>query len=191
MLRHAIDDNRDRRTIDQNINALSMIVRQRVDDGWHPHLCTLMFARIPFGPTAVIGRMGDAADRLYRTFVTNVVRRPTSPASLGSLPILIGAPDKPVAKRSKPTAIAPVLNDGLHMHALLLVPPHSRLTTTADAHFRDHQRLYSRWPLDRVDVRSIDHTPERALAYVLKSIRRRRLSFDHVLILPRALAELR
>jgi hypothetical protein len=41
--------------------------------------------------------------------------------------------------------------------------------------------------LDRVDVRPI----ERAVEYVLKSLRCRRFSTDDVFVLPRALAEIR
>jgi hypothetical protein len=152
---------------------------------------TMMFARIPRAPAAVIGEMGDAADRLYRTFLTSVIRRPTSSRAVGSLPILIAAPDLPVPKRSKTAGDVIELNHGLHLHGVLIVPVRSRLETSADVHFRDHRQRYARRPVAEVDVRPIVETPERALDYVLKSVRRGRFSFDDVLILPRAISEVR
>jgi hypothetical protein len=202
MMNHAYmeRDDFDRDTIDQNTAGLNLLMRARIDDGYRPYLVTLTFAHIPHNPiVSVVGRMGDAVGRLYRTFLPRVVRRPKSSRLIGSLPILIAAPDLPVGKSSKPVGPAIALNGGLHMHAVLLVPPHSRLKTTADVHFQDRQDLYARHPLNRVDVRPIVETPEIVLDCVLKSIRRRRslfngplrLSFDDVLILPRALAEVR
>jgi hypothetical protein len=193
MTHHERYDHFDRRTLDQNVDALTTLIGSRIDEGWSPYLMTLMFARIarvPGDPTAVIGRMGDAADRLYRTFLTNVVRRPTSPRAVGSMPILIVAPDKPVPKRFKASGAEVALNDGAHIHGVLIVPPRTRLRTTADVHFREHRALYVRAPLISVDVRPIVATPDIVLGYVLKSVRRRRFSFDDVLILPRAIAEL-
>ena len=180
----------DRRMIDQNIVCLAKMVRSHVDAGWSPYLLTMMFARIPRARAAVIGEMGDAVDRLYRTVLTSAVRRPKSSRAVGSLPILIAAPDLPVPKRSKPAGNLIELNHGLHLHGVLIVPPRSRLETSADVHFADHQQRYARWPLAEVDVVPIVKTPEIALDYVLKSVRRGRFSFDDVLILPRARSEL-
>ena len=73
------------------------------------------------------------------------------------------------------------------------MPPRSRLPTPVDEHFRQQQALYvrDRSKLDRIDVRPIKHTIELATDYVLKSVRRRRFTTDDVLLLPRALAEVR
>jgi hypothetical protein len=181
----------DRRMLDQNIEALSMMARQRVADGWNASLLTMTFAQIPGSPAAVVGRMGDAAGRLYSTLVTNVVRRPASASAVGKLPVMIGAPDLPVPKLTKTIGPVIALNGGAHFHALLITPERSRLRTTVEKHFQAQRRLYARPPVDSLDVRSITRTPERALEYVLKSVRRGRFTFDDVLILPRALSELR
>lgn len=50
---------------------------------------------------------------------------------------------------------------------------------------RDRRRL------DSIDVRPIEGAVERAVGYALKSLRRRRFSYDDVLVLPRAVSELR
>lgn len=179
------------RMLDQNIEALALMATQRVADGWQASLLTMTFAQIPGGPQAVVGRMGDAAGRLYSIFVTNVFRRPASASAVGKLPVLIGAPDLPVPKRTKVIGPAIALNGGAHFHALLITPEHSRLRTTVAEHFQAQRRTYLRPPLTMLDVRPITRTPERALEYIVKSVRRGRFSFDDVLILPRTLSELR
>jgi len=182
----------DRRAIQNTLTGYALLAAHRVADGWQPHLATLMFSHLPGKPKAVLAQMFDEAEHIYRTFVTRCVRRPLSPRSICDLPIMITAPDFPIGKTNKPLAQV-VLNNGLHLHAILLVPPRSRLPISAQEHFRQHQSLYvrDRSRLDRVDVRPIDNTVERAVEYVLKSLRRRRFSMDDLLLLPRALAELR
>lgn len=152
-----------------------------------------MFGRLPGNPKAIIGQMRDETQRVFSTFISRVARRPLSPRSVGSLPIMIAAPDMPVPKRVKLSADEIALNGGLHMHAILLMPPRSRLRIPADEYFRLNQGLYvgDRSRLDRIDVRPIDHTPERAVDYVLKTLRRGRVAYDDILILPRAVAEIR
>ena len=78
------------------------------------------------------------------------------------------------------------------MHAVLLVPPASRLRMTAEEHFLGNQDLYlgDRSRIVRLDVRPVTHSPERVFDYVLKSVRRGRFTYDDILILPRAVSEL-
>ncbi len=105
----------------------------------------------------MLAQMLDEAERVYRTFLTRVVRRPLSPSSAGELPIVVVAPDLPVGRRGK--AVAGVaINDGMHLHGVLLVPSRSRLPLPADEHFRREQAQYARdrSRLDVVDVRPID-----------------------------------
>jgi hypothetical protein len=189
---HNLPDHLDRRTVDQNIAGLAALVQSRVRAGWSPYLLTLSFAPLPPNPMAgATAQMGDAVDRLYRTFLTSVVRSPTSPSAVDSLPILIAAPDLPVPKRSRPAGDPIALNGGLHFHGVLVVPPSSRLRTAVDRHFVDQAARYLRWPVTEIDVRQVGRTPERVVDYVLKSVRRRRFSLDDVLILPRARSEVR
>jgi hypothetical protein len=72
--------------------------------------------------------MNAEIERFYATLLTRVARNPRRAASRNKLPLLIGLPDRPVGKLN-PTyylsAIRP--NDGVHFHALLAIPPESRL----------------------------------------------------------------
>ncbi len=104
---------------------------------------------------------------------------------------MVVAPDLPVGKRDKPIAQV-AINEGLHLHGVLLVPSRPRLPLPADEHFRREQALYARdrRRLDVVDVRPIEHSVANVVGYALKSVRRRRFGSDNVLVLPRALSEL-
>jgi hypothetical protein len=188
----AVDYVDDRRAIRDALSGYDQLGARRVAEGWRPYLVTMLFGDIPGKPDAVLRQMLDEAERIYSTLMTRVVRRPLSSRSVDELPIVIAAPDLPVGKRDKPL-VQVALNDGLHLHAILLMPPHSRLPVPADEHFRRQQALYvrDRRRLHGVDVCPIEDTVERAVAYVLKSVRRRTFSYDDVLVLPRAISELR
>jgi hypothetical protein len=178
--------------MNDTLNGYAQLAAQRVANGWNAYLVTLMFSNISDEHRPALRRMFDETERVYSTFVTRVVRRPLSPGSVDNLPVMIAAPDLPVGKGDKPLKQV-ALNGGLHLHAVLLVPPRSRLQVPADEHFRLHQALYvgDQRRLDRIDVRPIEETVERAVGYVLKSLRRRRFSLDDLLVLPRAQSELR
>ena len=86
-----------------------------------------------------------------------------------------------------------VCNGGLHVHALLLIPPASRLKQSLTDHFREKRDLYagSGRSIQRIDVRPVvsDHGP--SVDYVLKTVLNGRLSYDEaVLLLPRSRGEL-
>ncbi|MDO8878106.1 MAG: hypothetical protein Q8M24_00040 [Pseudolabrys sp.] len=188
----AIANLHDARPIDDTIKGYARFASQRVAQGWAPLIVTMMFNRLHGMPEPILPQMFDEASRVYQTFVTRVVRRPLSPRSVDDLPVMIAAPDFSVGKTDKPIARIS-LNDGLHLHAILRVPPRSRLPIPVDEHFRTHQALYvnDRSKLSTLDVRPINDGIELAAEYVLKSVRRRRFSPDEVLVLPRALAEMR
>lgn len=78
------------------------------------------------------------------------------------------------------------------MHGVLLVPWRSRLQVAPNEHFRRHLDLYlgGKSGLDRLDVRPIDRSPDRVVAYILKAVRARRVAWDSVLFLPKSLSEL-
>jgi hypothetical protein len=149
------------------------------------------------GEASFPAQMLAAAERLYRTFVTRVVRDPASLRSVDKLPVMIGAVDLPVRRRAG-TAISvadATINGGMHLHAVLLVPPRSRLRVDAAEHFRAGSEFYvpAGSVLRRLDVRGVDHGDVARVAdYVLKTIRSGRVPYDRgVLILPRAFSELR
>jgi hypothetical protein len=104
-----------------------MIERKMTRDGWNGYLVSFMFHPVPGVPTTKLGIMGEALYRFYATFLTRVVRNPNSIFQLSQRPLLIAAPDYPVPKHHKQKLSEVTINDGLHVHGLLVVPWDCRL----------------------------------------------------------------
>jgi hypothetical protein len=136
--------------------------------------------------------MKDEVQRVYSTLLTRVHRKPRT-ASTDELPLLIGVMDLPVYKRDRASGPMVLCNGGLHVHALMLMPPASRLKESLADHFRDKPDLYagSGRSIQRIDVRPVVSDHGRVVDYVLKTVLNGRLSYDEaVLVLPRSRGEL-
>lgn len=172
------------------IGGYSRLVSERMENGWSAYLVTFIFDHFR-GPRAyVLGQMRDEILRIYSTFVTRTHRKPRA-VSAGQLPILISVADLPVVK-STPSNERTSCNDGLHLHAILLMPPITRLKETVSEHFKQQTDLYagSRKLVAGIHVRPIIGTPERVVDYVFKTVLRGRVAYDDaVLVLPRASCE--
>jgi hypothetical protein len=174
------------------VDGYTQLVTDRVRSGWSCHLVTILFSQLPGPRTTVISRMKDEVHRVYSTFLTRVHRKPRT-ASTDELPVLIGAVDLPVYKRDKASGPMVVCNGGLHVHALMLMPPVSRLKGSLTDHFREKRGLYagSGSSIQRIDVRQVVENHERVVDYVLKTVLNGRLSYDEaMLVLPRSRGEL-
>ena len=103
-------------------------IEAHLDQDWKPFLLTFMFEQLPGSPAAKMAQMTRCIEQAYAIFVTRVVRKPQTAAARGVAPIWLCAPDLPVYKREKKQSLRDLLvNDGLHYHAILLLPPLSRL----------------------------------------------------------------
>jgi hypothetical protein len=174
------------------LDGYTQLVTDRVRAGWSCHLVTILFSQLPGPRTAVINRMKDEVHRIYSTLLTRVHRKPRT-ASTDDLPVLIGAVDLPVYKRDKASEPIVLCNGGLHVHALLLMPPTTRLKRSLVDHFRDKRELYvgSGRPAQHIHVRPVVGDHGRVVDYVLKTVLNGRLSYDDaVLVLPRSRGEL-
>ncbi len=174
-------------------DAYAELVTSRISQGWTACLVTFTFKRIP-GPTASVrNRMLAGVSGFYSKILTRIVRRPRSSCSIDYLPLLIGSLDVPVHKQTKTSLRNWTVNGGLHAHAVLVIPPLSRLTGSVEVHIDRNAAIYRGREIDRLDVRLIadaaDH--ERVLRYVLKAPLNGRLDTDEsLIILPRARSEL-
>jgi hypothetical protein len=136
--------------------------------------------------------MKDEVHRIYSTLLTRVHRKPRT-APTDELPVLIGAMDLPVYKRDRESGPMVLCNGGLHVHALMLMPPTTRLKSSLADHFREKQDLYigSSRPSLRIDVRPVVSDHGRVVDYALKTVLNGRLSYDEaILVLPRSHGEL-
>ena len=85
------------------------------------------------------------------------------------------------------------MNDGLHFHSILLIPPISRLRVSVGEHFDEHLTKYlgDRRTIDRIDVEPIaTQTSYKVTDYVFKSVKRGLPYDEHVLIFPKAFSEM-
>ncbi len=174
------------------VDGYTQLVTDRVRAGWSCNLVTFMFSQLPGSRPAVIDRMKDEVHRIYSTLLTRVHRKPKTVAT-DELPVLIGAMDLNVYKHNKLSGPMVLCNGGLHVHALMLMPPTSRLKESLADHFRDKQGLYvgsGRLAL-RIHVRPVVADHWRVVNYVLKTALNGRLAYDEViLVLPRSRGEL-
>ena len=180
-------DNIESRTAD----AWGDYIEARLDEGWHPFLLTFMFEQLPGSQAAKMAQMAHFLERAYALFVMRVVRKPKTAQSRGVAPIWLCAPDLPVYKQTGKHSLRDVVvNDGLHYHVILLLPPWSRLWDVV-MHFEELRPTYrKRAALDRVDVEPIVNRHRYVAGYGWKSILKGRFDVGDGFVLPRALTEL-
>lgn len=175
------------------INGLQQFVQRYIHDDYHPHLVTYVFKQLRGNQKAIIKQMQDEVCRVFATLITRVVRNPRSPSQRDKLPVLLAMADLPVVKREKQKLSAFNINDGLHYHAVILVPSRSRLCVPLEDHFRENVLKYVPVTgcLQRIHVEGTIYDPHRVTNYVFKTFKYGRLSYDDgLLVLPRTLSEL-
>jgi hypothetical protein len=173
------------------IAGFTKLVEDRVTgDGWNAYFVTFMFHPMPGGKQAKLQNMSGALYRFYTTLLTRVVRKPNSPFHSGQRPLLIAVPDYPVPKPKKQYLSDFAINDGLHFHGILAVPLESRLRADLITHIRQNAETYVKYPLRRVDAVLIEKKLNFVTDYGFKSVKRNRLKWDDVIVLPKSRREL-
>lgn len=160
--------------------------------GWDRYLATFVFAHLRGSRRVVRNQMFEAVETVYSRLVTRVVRKPRSPAWAHLRPVLIAAPDRPVPKHDKQQLADVVINDGVHVHAIILIPPVSRLQEDLVSHFKEYADVYRQAAptLRRIHAVPIESAPSYVVGYGLKKLTRHSFTSDDVLILPKSLKEL-
>ena len=126
-------------SIEQLIKGYSEWIDKYVDQGWNAFLMTLMFKPLTGGHKAIMDQMNDEVDRVYSTFLTRVMRNPRSDLWKYHTPVLIAVHDRPVARQQKQKLHNVTINDGMHMHGILVVPWDSRLKRDVVSHFEKYR----------------------------------------------------
>jgi hypothetical protein len=135
-------------------------------------------------------KMADEVTRVYSTLLPRVIRNPRSPFTKDSRPLLLAVFDVPAVKHHHQKLQHQEINNGLHMHAILVIPRKSRLKTDVVSHFEEHGDIYVKNRLLRLHVEAIHSRPDTVVDYVFKSIKHGKLDLDDILILPKASSEL-
>lgn len=170
------------------IEGYSLWTKSLIARGWSAYFVNFMFEHLPKRPSVFGDPMEDEASRVYATLVTRVAREPRK--AIGRLPIFWGCPDFPVWKWEKVSRRYSNVNGGRHYNGLYFIPPASRLQCSLDAHFDEEPDRYvgQGRPLQRLHTTPMTHGD--MTDYALKAFKSGQVSYDNVLVMPRAQSEL-
>jgi hypothetical protein len=133
---------------------------QQVDDwiteylasDWEAYHAVFMFHHIPGSRQEKLRRMHKDISSVYGTLASRVVRKPKSAKFAHLLPKAVFLPDVPCYKREKQPLRDVKVNDGIHMHGIILVCRKTRLKVPLDQHFREKRKMYTRGNIARIHV---------------------------------------
>ena len=165
------------------IEAHAQWIKELLGLGWDGYLFTVMFHNLPGSRDAKVTQMKQEVEQLYGRLATRMVRKPRSPRWAGYLPVGLFIPDLPVPKsrKGKKSTIADVsINDGLHMHGILLGNKWGRMRMGSDKH-ETNIGQYLTAKVRNIHVAPIMHNPDYVVEYALKGLVKRTAFPDDVL----------
>jgi hypothetical protein len=172
------------------IQAYGEWVQEYLDNGWDGYLFTFMFHQLPGSLNTKGQQMEKEILRWYGRLATRTVRKPRSPTWAPLLPKGIFVRDLPVPKRSKQDLRNVVVNDGLHVHGIVVANRLGRIHQPLNVHFQEEINKYLTGSLRHIDVQRITGTAGYTTEYAMKGLKRRTFSPDQILVLPRTVTEL-
>ena len=118
-------------------------------------------------------------------------KKPRSQAHQKYLPRVIASLDRPTDTGYIWPLEQITINDGWHVHAIVLIRPNSRLDTGLRKHIKDNRRTYIHeyTRIRTIHVRRIKTVSEYVTDYALKCTKRDSVLADDLLILPKSLTE--
>ncbi|MGR6467926.1 hypothetical protein [Rhizobium sp. PAMB 3182] len=177
---------------DALLDAYIEMIEIRVIAGYEPYLLSLMFNPLPGGPAAKQRQMERICEGVYNRILTRLVKRPKNKDTT-NLPVWISCPDWPVQHLDGWSVADSQINGGMHMHAIVLVPPNARTGRRLSDIINGRQYTFLAgpgMPLQRLHVVPITETAAKTAGYALKSLDRRRVEVDGIVVLPRSRSEL-
>jgi hypothetical protein len=130
--------------------------------------------------------MHQEMEKMYNRLATRMVRKPRSPQWKGLLPIGLFSPDFPVPKSGlgEGGTIEDVsINDGLHMHGIILANRWGRIPIGLHEHFREKVDQYRTPKIRRIHIEPIRYSPAEVVGYALKALVKRTVSIDDIGVL--------
>lgn len=159
--------------------------------GFTPYLVTFMFNPLPGNAQAKMAIMQEEITKTYYKILTAHYRYPNKVPTY-NLPMWIACPDRPVPKSvNKDSIIQVTLNDGLHYHAIVMIPPLTRMKMNFEDFIARKQHNFTgkdRY-LQRIDVKPITENLAYVTDYTLKAVKNGDMAFEHILVLPKAKSE--
>jgi hypothetical protein len=166
------------------VEQLNQWTKDYVDFEWEPYFLTFMFRHIPGSDQERLRQMHKEISIFYGKLAS------WSPRCAHLLPRGVFYPDGPCYKREKQTLRDVKINDGLHFHGIIIVPTKSRLKVPFLQHLRDKKRSYGRGYMLMIHAEPNKDHHRFVADYAGKAVKRGRVSYDDVLILPRTGKEL-
>ena len=105
---------------EQLLEGFGVWIKQHVRDGWNPYFLSFMFHQLPGSRRARIQQMHEEVEIFYRKLITRVERDARLNKNAHKLPRGVFFPDVPAYKRQKQRLHDVTVNDGLHMHGIML-----------------------------------------------------------------------
>jgi hypothetical protein len=172
------------------VRAYGTWVQQHLDLGWDAYFITFMFRNISGSSEAKVQQMQEEITRFYEKLATRAVRKPRSEKWVHLLPRGVFFPDVPGYKKSFSNIREVTINDGVHFHGIMVTTQEGRLKEPLHFHLCRKRKLYTGGKIYRIDAEQITSRAAFVTDYGGKAIKRKRFSNDHVLLLPRTVAEL-
>jgi hypothetical protein len=168
-------------------------------EGWTPYYVNFMFRALRGKPEIVLEQMKRSIHKeFYTPFMMRFVRDPHREAEQDRMPRMMLFPDLPVFKQDRASDRTTQMNaGGLHYNGAMLIPPVSRFFGCPVAFIDEHRHRYTQGKIARIHVKSVDHKTGRLSDYSVKTVMRAdkfkcsAADESHILMLPRALSEVR
>jgi hypothetical protein len=137
------------------VQAYGTFIQEYVEDlGWDGYWVTFMFRNISRSKERKIEQMHREICRVYQKLATRAVRKPRSEKWVHLLPKGIFFPDVPGFRKTKCKVAEVSVNDGIHVHGVMVVPKETRLKKPLDLHFMRKQKLYVSGKICRIYAES-------------------------------------
>lgn len=167
------------------------MIRARIAGGFEPYLLTFMFKQLKGSDRAIAAQMVREVERIFTILLTRIIKRPPN-TEMNGQPLLVGSLDWQVPKSERVSIADASINDGMHYHANMLVPPITRNMRTLDEIVDRHRRAFEgpTKMLTRLHVQPIKNNAQYVCGYGLKSVARGRAGHEDILIMPKHSSEM-
>lgn len=177
--------------IRQYIDGLAELIEMKIAKGFEPYMISFMFQFKSMDNRKTGELIESEIDRVFGRFITEVARNPWSKKNRRRRPILIACPDWPAPNNTRSRKVLKHW-EGVHAGGVLLIPVRHRLKTGVKDHFETVKKsAYVRpgFPLSRIHIEHIEDGVDYVTDYCFKALKRRKCSFDDIIVHPQARSE--
>jgi len=152
---------------------ISEKITETINEEGDAYFVSFMFNALPGNQKTKLDIMRKEMEIFYTRLLTRCVRNTRSQIHLHKRPIFFASPDLPVYKHNKDSLENILINDGLHMHAIIIIRKSNRFKISLQDHIKQETQKYkSNTRIRTIHTVPIDKTPEKVSDYALKAIGR-------------------